>query len=73
VQKSLDQLAGLMPGRYAKSEISSGFVGSIQTYAYRVPIIPRTGPENLKLAERPAADGQSQPEEAMVDVDGESW
>ncbi|HSD70348.1 MAG TPA: tetratricopeptide repeat protein [Woeseiaceae bacterium] len=40
VQKSLDKLAVLMPGRYAKNEISGGFVGSIDTYAYRMPIAP---------------------------------
>ena len=38
VQKSLDQLALLMPGRYAKNEISGGFMGSIDIYAYRMPI-----------------------------------
>ena len=37
VQKSLDKLAVLMPGRYAKNEISGGFVGSIDSYAYRMP------------------------------------
>jgi tetratricopeptide (TPR) repeat protein len=37
VQKSLDELALLMPGRYAKNEISGGFVGSIDNYAYRMP------------------------------------
>ena len=40
VQKSLDKLAALMPGRYAKNEISGGFVGSIDRYAYRMPIAP---------------------------------
>lgn len=40
VQKSLDKLAVLMPGRYAKNEISAGFVGSIDSYAYRMPIAP---------------------------------
>jgi TolA-binding protein len=40
VQKSLDRLAALMPGRYAKNEISGGFVGSIDRYAYRMPIAP---------------------------------
>ncbi|MEJ2603899.1 MAG: tetratricopeptide repeat protein [Gammaproteobacteria bacterium] len=40
VQQSLDQLAVLMPGRYAKNEISSGFLGSIDVYAYRMPIAP---------------------------------
>ena len=38
VQSSLDRLAVLMPGRYAKYEASSGFVGSIDIYAYRTPI-----------------------------------
>jgi len=43
VQKSLDQLAILMPGRFAKNEISGGFLGSIDTYAYRMPIAPNIG------------------------------
>ncbi len=37
VRKSLARLAVLMPGRYAKSEISTGFMGAIDTYAYRSP------------------------------------
>lgn len=40
IQKSLDQLAIMVPGRYAKAEISGGFVGAIDTYAYRMPIAP---------------------------------
>ena len=40
IQKSLDRLAVLMPGRYAKYEISSGFVGSVHRYAYRMPVAP---------------------------------
>lgn len=40
VQDSLDKLAVLMPGRYAKNEMSSGFVGSLVAYAYRMPIAP---------------------------------
>ena len=43
IQKSLDKLAVLMPGRYAKNEISGGFLGSIDTYAYRMPIAPPLG------------------------------
>jgi hypothetical protein len=43
VQRSLDRLAVLVPGRYAKSEISTGFMGSIDTYAYRMPIAPVIG------------------------------
>ena len=40
VQKSLDSLAGLMPGRYAKNETSEGFIGTVEVYAYRMPIAP---------------------------------
>ena len=40
VQKSLDRLADLMPGRYAKNETSEGFVGTVEVYAYRMPIAP---------------------------------
>ena len=29
-----------MPGRYAKRETSEGFLGSIDTYAYRIPNAP---------------------------------
>ena len=43
VQKSLDQLSVLMPGRYAKNEISGGFLGSIESYVYRMPIAPKIG------------------------------
>lgn len=37
VQRSLEKLGALVPGRYAKFEISTGFLGSIDTYAYRSP------------------------------------
>jgi len=40
VQQSLDQLAVMMPARYAKNEMSAGYVGSIDSYAYRMPIAP---------------------------------
>ncbi len=43
VQQSLDKLAVLMPGRYAKAEISGGYLSSIDTYAYRMPIAPPLG------------------------------
>jgi cellulose synthase operon protein C len=39
-QKSLGKLAELMPGRYAKNEMSGGFLGSIDSYAYRSPALP---------------------------------
>lgn len=37
IEQSLARLAELMPGRYAKAEISSGFLASIDRYAYRSP------------------------------------
>jgi hypothetical protein len=40
VEKSLEKLALLMPGRYAKSEMSSGFLPTIAVYAYRSPNAP---------------------------------
>lgn len=42
--KSLARLAELNPGRYAKGEISSGFLGSIEYYAYQPPRPERTAP-----------------------------
>ncbi len=63
VQKSLDQLGVLVPGRYAKNEISSGFVGSIDYYVYRMPIVPEIAPgsEPTELAD---ADDELAPEMA---------
>ena len=49
VERSLEKLAVLMPGRYAKSELSAGYVGSVDHYAYRMPIAPLLAP----------ADGES--------------
>ena len=37
IEKSLTKLGVLMPGRYAKFEQSSGFIDSIDSYAYRSP------------------------------------
>ena len=55
VQKSLDRLTVLMPGRYAKNEISGGFVGSIDTYAYRKPNAPDIGIDGQENAEAQGA------------------
>ena len=56
VQRSLDKLAVLMPGRYAKNEISGGFVGSIDTYAYRMPIAPEIGLDEEGQARLPESE-----------------
>jgi TolA-binding protein len=53
IEKSLRKLADLVPGRYAKFEASSGFIASIDAYAYRNP---RSG------AAGNAADDESEPE-----------
>jgi len=29
----------LVPGRYAKAEVSSGFISAIDVYAYRAPVL----------------------------------
>ena len=37
-EKSLGKLAELVPRRYAKNEMSSGFLGTIDIYVYRSPV-----------------------------------
>ena len=57
IDKSLAKLADLMPARYAKGEISSGFLGSIERYAYAVPAapLPPAPPAGAGAGEEPAA------------------
>jgi len=46
-QKSLSRLGELMPGRYAKNEVSSGLLDGIDSYVYREPVsqvsVPASG------------------------------
>jgi hypothetical protein len=44
IEKSLGRLAVMMPGRYAKPEVSSGFLGAIDSYVYRAPVPPAPTP-----------------------------
>lgn len=44
VARSIAKLAYLMPGRFAKAELASEFLGSIDFYTYRMPIVPEVGP-----------------------------
>jgi tetratricopeptide (TPR) repeat protein len=37
-EKSLSRLAEMVPGRYAKNELSSGFIGAIDRYVYQSPL-----------------------------------
>jgi tetratricopeptide (TPR) repeat protein len=59
VQKSLDRLGGLMPGRYAKAESSAGFVGSVDIYAYRMPIVIDALPTDSDSVESDSTDAES--------------
>jgi TolA-binding protein len=59
-EKSLARLAALKPGRYAKSEISSGFLGSLDRYVYRQP--PRSATtaavtDGTAVPSQPVAEG----------------
>jgi tetratricopeptide (TPR) repeat protein len=70
-EKSLGKLVELVPDRYAKNEISTGFQGGIDSYVYRLPVSQVYGPtlsstdtaprdepvHTTQLAPRTAADG----------------
>jgi hypothetical protein len=58
IEKSLGRLALLMPGRYAKAEISSGYLASIDRYAYRSPSWREPAPA---VADGSGAGSSSQP------------
>jgi tetratricopeptide (TPR) repeat protein len=62
IEKSLGELADLMPGRYAKFEESSGFLVSIDTYAYRSPSAPVA-----ELEEAPAETAPADAEDASAE------
>jgi TolA-binding protein len=51
IQKSLDELGVMMPGRYAKNESSEGFLGSIDVFAYRMPVAPEINLDAESIAE----------------------
>ena len=67
-EKSLGRLAELVPGRYAKNEMSGGFLGSMDTYAYRSPasLVPAAPPAGaLPTPESPSAPVESAPAEPV--------
>jgi tetratricopeptide (TPR) repeat protein len=57
VERSLAKLAVMMPGRYAKPEISSGYMGAIDFYSYRSPGAP---PEEIVSADRSPKAGRTE-------------
>jgi TolA-binding protein len=67
VQQSLDKLGDLMPGRYAKNEISGGFLGSLDSYAYRMPIAPPPGVEPVEELHSDDEPQESAPVEITPD------
>jgi outer membrane protein assembly factor BamD (BamD/ComL family) len=74
-QKSLDRLAALKPDTYARSEISSGFLGSLERYVYQPP--PRTVETAISSPTAPAAspsaataEGTGAPASASVPAAG---
>ncbi len=65
-KKSLDRLAVLVPGRYAKREASSGFVRTIDVYAYRAPSASQSTAvvqvePSTTAPETPASSEQAEP------------
>ncbi|MGI9591890.1 MAG: tetratricopeptide repeat protein, partial [Myxococcota bacterium] len=79
IERSLEQLAVLMPGRYAKFEASSGLIASIDTYAYRapaarLPVVDETPAEvpTESPTEAPAEVPTESPTEAPTEVPGEA-
>ena len=65
-QKSLERLAVLKPGRYARSEISSGFLGSLERYVYQPPPraveeAPTSPPAPATVQSAPAPSPQAAP------------
>jgi tetratricopeptide (TPR) repeat protein len=50
-EKSLGKLAELMPGRYAKKEVSTGFFAGIDSYVYRTPVSQQPPGPTLRGAE----------------------
>ena len=69
IEKSLGRLGDLVPGRYAKKEASSGFLGGLDSYVYRHPVQPASAPAAAGAAHRnePAPAGQPGAEKGAVD------
>ncbi len=57
-KKSLEKLAELVPGRYAKQEMSSGFLVGIDTYVYRSPV-SQAAPQVSGSADTPGTPDQA--------------
>ena len=58
-QKSLSRLAEMVPGRYAKSEMSSGFILAIDRYVYQTPLAQAAAQAAARAAAQAAAQAAS--------------
>ncbi len=75
VRRSLDRLAELMPGRYAKAEISAGFMGPVEVFAYRTPaadLVPTTPAGELSQQTDDAGELESEAEQPAEGAQGAS-
>ena len=63
IEKSLATLAEVMPGRYAKFEISTGLMTDPQLYAYQPPLRPAASPETEAPATEESVAETGAPEE----------
>jgi tetratricopeptide (TPR) repeat protein len=61
-EKSLGRLTHLMPGRYAKNEMSTGFLGAVESYVYRSPV--------WKISGATSDSANSSPPDATVQPTG---
>jgi len=70
-QKSLSRLGELMPGRYAKNEVSSSFLSGIDSYVYREPVsqvsVPASGGAQTTTTVKPDQTPQHPVPMAMND------
>ena len=70
-EKSLSRLTELMPGRYAKHEMSSGFLGEVDSYVYRTPVSQVSSPTSGNADTTAGEPGQTgHPAPTAVDEGG---
>lgn len=67
VERSLAKLAEVVPGRYAKPEISNGYLDSIDIYAYRSPGAP---PADAVVESKDNARDREQAQARVVETGG---
>jgi len=61
IEKSLGELAVLVPGRYAKFETSSGLIASLDAYEYRIPHVRGSDTEGTEF------DGAAESDESSLE------